>query len=473
MPDTALRNIVLAGRETHRTERGANRIPAVWRGTVVFIRSEDSASGARAGVYVRVPRLLKDQTLGPLPVVGTVPSVGDRVLVVAIEGRRDQLIILNPVEGMPDGLLDRLDAVETKADGLRSDLDAVDQQVSDHGDRLGTVEGVADDAAAAAGQAHSTANRALVLAGENVLEDPSFETSLWFDQFNNHGNQRYAFEPTGGPRTGDQAMAITRDDDATVAVNYPFDAVDVETDESLRLSIWYRTEGEINLDQGLGTRLRILIAGTNDMLAESVELEPSEDYQRVVVTFTAPPSIDQVSPALRVSHTQGTLIVDDVSFQQVGAAGEAIELAESNADAIAAIPGIDIDTSAGTRVSIGGHTVSYESGLRNITALFPDAAGAIDIERNGNLVTITFRAVSVPWDNLPGIVPQGFRPAANWGYFTAPVNQSGASVEVNFANSLNNNRVRFFGKDDGDVIRGTFTYPAESEFPTTLPGTPG
>jgi len=64
---------------------GAGAVEALWRGTVVEITA--------GGAWVRIPRLTGDDPVGPLP---TVPEVaaGDRVIVAAVEGRTDDLLIL-------------------------------------------------------------------------------------------------------------------------------------------------------------------------------------------------------------------------------------------------------------------------------------------------------------------------------------------------------------------------------------------
>lgn len=76
----------LKAKQTSASGRGA--IPSIWRGSIV----EFYADGTVAAL---VPSLYGDQAIRmPCVVAGLV--VGDRVLIAAIEGRRDDLIVLAP-----------------------------------------------------------------------------------------------------------------------------------------------------------------------------------------------------------------------------------------------------------------------------------------------------------------------------------------------------------------------------------------
>jgi hypothetical protein len=67
---------------------GRGAIPSIWRGSIV----ELYADGRVAAV---VPSLYEDQAISmPCVVAGLV--AGDRVLIAAIEGRRDDLIVIAP-----------------------------------------------------------------------------------------------------------------------------------------------------------------------------------------------------------------------------------------------------------------------------------------------------------------------------------------------------------------------------------------
>lgn len=62
-------------------------IPTGWRGFCA--RSDDQ------GVYVVVPRLMGEEWVGPVQwLAGAQPVVGDQVLVVAVEGRKDDLVVV-------------------------------------------------------------------------------------------------------------------------------------------------------------------------------------------------------------------------------------------------------------------------------------------------------------------------------------------------------------------------------------------
>ena len=70
------------------TPSGRGAVPSIWRGQLV----EVYADGTVAAV---VPSLYGDQALSmPCVVAGLV--VGDRVLIAAIEGRADDLVVIAP-----------------------------------------------------------------------------------------------------------------------------------------------------------------------------------------------------------------------------------------------------------------------------------------------------------------------------------------------------------------------------------------
>lgn len=73
---------------SRRTSTGRGAIPSVWRGTI-------AETYDRGTVAVTVPNLLGDQAVRvPCVVAGLVP--GDPVLLVAIEGRIDDLVVISP-----------------------------------------------------------------------------------------------------------------------------------------------------------------------------------------------------------------------------------------------------------------------------------------------------------------------------------------------------------------------------------------
>ncbi|GAA4916035.1 hypothetical protein [Nesterenkonia rhizosphaerae] len=83
---SALERMVVNQRRDERRSRGDNMVPSVWRGTVMADREGD-------GLYVVIPRLTGDEWHGPLEYVGERPAVRDRVVLLAVEGRRDDFII--------------------------------------------------------------------------------------------------------------------------------------------------------------------------------------------------------------------------------------------------------------------------------------------------------------------------------------------------------------------------------------------
>lgn len=66
------------------------RVEAVWRGTIAEILSSGH-------VWVEVPALAGSEPVGPLPVFGATAPLGAQVLVLAVGGRRDDLVVLPPV----------------------------------------------------------------------------------------------------------------------------------------------------------------------------------------------------------------------------------------------------------------------------------------------------------------------------------------------------------------------------------------
>ena len=67
---------------------GRGAVPSIWRGTIVETYTDHT-------VAALVPSLYGDQAV-PMPcvVAGLVP--GDRVLIAAVEGRSDDLIVIAP-----------------------------------------------------------------------------------------------------------------------------------------------------------------------------------------------------------------------------------------------------------------------------------------------------------------------------------------------------------------------------------------
>lgn len=126
----ALSRVAHASRRARRHETGEERIPSIWRATVDVVRGDQ--------VYVRVPRLTGDSHLGPLPWAGARPDEGDRVVLAAVAGRRDDLIIINPnsagdstiesMEARLNTLTDRVVALEAASGEWGQLADRVDTQ---------------------------------------------------------------------------------------------------------------------------------------------------------------------------------------------------------------------------------------------------------------------------------------------------------------------------------------------------------
>lgn len=128
---TAISRLTRAASETQRVERGENRIPAVWRARVVYVRESTADCGHRPGVYVTVPNFTRGEIHGPVQVVGDTPAEGDMVVAVAVEGRKNDWIIITPT-GLAE-LESRLGEVE----GALVDLD--DRLTSTHGENAHSI----------------------------------------------------------------------------------------------------------------------------------------------------------------------------------------------------------------------------------------------------------------------------------------------------------------------------------------------
>lgn len=117
-------------------ERGENRIPGVWRARVVYVRNVGGAS--RAGVYVTVPNFTQGEIHGPVQVVGDTPAEGDLVVAVAVEGRKNDWIVITSggVVELERQLADMEDRVTDAETGI-SDL--ADQVASQHGDTVNSI----------------------------------------------------------------------------------------------------------------------------------------------------------------------------------------------------------------------------------------------------------------------------------------------------------------------------------------------
>lgn len=130
----ALSRVTKASRRARRHETGEERIPSIWRATVDVVRGDQ--------VYVRVPRLTGDSHLGPLPWAGARPDEGDRVVLAAVAGRRDDLIIINP---STDALASRLTSVEERMDEAAGEWAELSDRVESHEQALWLAEEYLED----------------------------------------------------------------------------------------------------------------------------------------------------------------------------------------------------------------------------------------------------------------------------------------------------------------------------------------
>lgn len=71
-----------------KSSSGRGAIPSIWRGSLVEIYDEHFVAAV-------VPSLYGDEAVR-VPCVVAGLAVGDRVLVAAIEGRRDDLVVIAP-----------------------------------------------------------------------------------------------------------------------------------------------------------------------------------------------------------------------------------------------------------------------------------------------------------------------------------------------------------------------------------------
>lgn len=126
---TAISRLTRAASETQRVERGENRIPTVWRARVVYIRYTAADCGHQPGVYVTVPNFTQGEIHGPVQVVGDTPAEGDLVVAVAVEGRKNDWIIITS-SGVAE-LEGRLGLVEGRVTDVETGLTDLDSTVGD------------------------------------------------------------------------------------------------------------------------------------------------------------------------------------------------------------------------------------------------------------------------------------------------------------------------------------------------------
>ena len=309
------------------------------------------------------------ETAGPWSPVSQVeikPLVDTEAIEAELEDARDRITEaderLTAGQGELDGKLGELDErVGPGVDGtssltqaLTTGLDDVYREAQQYAESQAdnAVNQAASNAQSEYDRLQEIAERALSRAGDNVLEDPSFETDYWINNLNLVDRDAWLVPEA---RTGDYALAIG----GGTTRNLNFATVDVEPDDSWRLSVWYRSPDGDEPNHTF-TRLRLRDGATNDELDSSANFIVEGDYTRAVVTVTIPEQgVTSLNAVLIVNHTEGTLVIDDIAFQEVGAAAEALRLAEvarqeAEAAHIAAGDAVDAAASAWDRAGSQG-----------------------------------------------------------------------------------------------------------------------
>lgn len=334
---------------------------------------------------------------------------------------------LNDLSGHMAQLGNDLSAAESRIEDAESSLSEVGSDLAGLGDRLGVAEqeitskaaaselsdlddrlsaivipdvsalatraeltDFAQDAQAEYDRLQELAERALSRAGDNQLEDPSFETNYWFSRHSR------ASVYTGDARTGTQSAEYT----AGTSVHSTFATVDVEPNQSWRFAIWYRTLGSPNLSNGNGTALRLRNGANNAVLATSEVFQPvGDEWTRAVVTYTVPDGVSQLSAALYYTHTQGRLFVDDVAYQEVGAAAEALRLAEvarQQAEAAHLAAGKARDNAdAAAQIAGSKSSITWSTSAPSGTA----AIGDVHQQRGPSGITATWEYTTSGWQS--------------------------------------------------------------------------
>ena len=139
------------------------------------------------------------------------------------------------------------------------------------------------------------------------------------------------------------------------------------------------------------------------------------------------------------------------------------------------MPGVEVNTDAGTKVTINGVIIFYDSGWRDLTDTIQNGwGGRIQVKRTLQEVHIAFLNMEPP-ESAPNnnvcTLPIGFRvhvPAGST-YITAPIRRSTNTVA--FA-SLRTGTILLNRDDSFQSGFWTMTaFPATADLPTTLPGT--
>lgn len=221
-------------------------------------------------------------------------------------------------------------ALSSRQDTLEGDLTTGLTQVHNQAEAMAeaardeAVSMAAADAQSEYDRLQEIAERALSRAGDNILEDPGFEENHWRDIWNSLGN-RLVRNTTSPVRTGNLALVI---EDGS-PVDFEFHDIDVELDQSYRMTIWYRTWPSNLADLSDGESALVFYdSDTGAELAVSEPLTAGSTYRRAQVLYQVPEGVQSIRPALRASWPTGQMLFDDVSVREVGAAAEALRIAE-------------------------------------------------------------------------------------------------------------------------------------------------
>lgn len=136
---------------------------------------------------------------------------------------------------------------------------------------------------------------------------------------------------------------------------------------------------------------------------------------------------------------------------------------------------IEVDESAGRKISVAGEVIKYESGWRDITATLRNGwTGQIQIRRTLtelNIALVDMLAPEAASNNQVCDIPAGFEPVIPSGlWMTAPMRRDTNSVAFATISAAN----FYLNRDDTfqDGFWNMITVPATDTLPASLPGVP-
>lgn len=168
----------------------------------------------------------------------------------------------------------------------------------------------------------------------------------------------------------------------------------------------------------------------------------------------------------------------DMSASSSASSAAASKTDADRAEAAANSLQIDIDTSAGTKVTVGGVVVSYDSGARDISSNVLDGwtvrANGLTVHRkNSQVVAVIDVSRNEDGGNFANIFdpPQGFKPAIRARILPAFISTSKQGWIDSIADTI---RIRDLSTSlsEGDRLTMTVTWQTDDPYPSTLPGTP-